>query len=82
MKVGHGEGGDENIKNGIEKTRWKARLEKIEAGIFVQKLPQNMVTFIIIQFRVHAQRTERRQYSFGICSHNMFVYGNIYICHE
>jgi len=37
---------DENIKNGIEKTRWKARLEKIEDGIFVQKLPQNFQLYL------------------------------------
>jgi dihydrofolate synthase/folylpolyglutamate synthase len=37
---------DENIKNGIEKTRWKARLEKIEDGIFSQKLPQNFQLYL------------------------------------
>ena len=37
---------DENIKNGIEKTRWKARLEKIEDGIFVKKLPQNFQLYL------------------------------------
>ncbi len=37
---------DENIKNGIQKTRWKARLEKIEDGIFAQKLPQNFKLYL------------------------------------
>ena len=37
---------DENIKNGIEKTRWKARLEKIEDGIFAQKIPQNFQIYL------------------------------------
>ena len=37
---------DENIKNGIEKTRWKARLEKIEDGIFVQKLSKNFQLYL------------------------------------
>jgi dihydrofolate synthase/folylpolyglutamate synthase len=37
---------DENIKNGIEKTRWKARLEKIEDGIFAQNLPKNFQLYL------------------------------------
>jgi dihydrofolate synthase/folylpolyglutamate synthase len=37
---------DENIKNGIEKTRWKARLEKIEDGIFLKQLPQNFQLYL------------------------------------
>ena len=37
---------DENIKNGIEKTRWKARLEKIEDGIFAQKLSKNFQLYL------------------------------------
>ena len=37
---------DENIKNGIEKTRWKARLEKIDNGIFAQKLPKNFQLYL------------------------------------
>lgn len=36
----------ENIKNGIEKTRWQARLEKIEDGIFAQKIPQNFQLYL------------------------------------
>ena len=37
---------DENIKNGIEKTRWKARLEKIEDGIFAKKLQNNFQLYL------------------------------------
>ncbi len=37
---------DKNIKNGIEKTRWKARLEKIEDGIFAQKLSKNFQLYL------------------------------------
>lgn len=37
---------DENIKNGIEKTRWKARLEKIEDGIFAKKLHHNFQLYL------------------------------------
>ena len=37
---------DENIKNGIEKTRWQARLEKIEDGIFTQNLPKNFQLYL------------------------------------
>jgi dihydrofolate synthase/folylpolyglutamate synthase len=37
---------DENIKNGIEKTRWKARLEKIEDGIFAKKLQHNFQLYL------------------------------------
>jgi dihydrofolate synthase/folylpolyglutamate synthase len=37
---------DENIKNGIEKTRWKARLEKIEDGIFLKKLARNFQLYL------------------------------------
>ena len=37
---------DENIKNGIEKTRWQARLEKIEDGIFAQNLPKNFQLYL------------------------------------
>ena len=37
---------NENIKNGIEKTRWKARLEKIEDGNFIKKLPKNFQLYL------------------------------------
>ena len=37
---------DENIKNGIEKTRWKARLEKIEDGNFTQNLSKNFQLYL------------------------------------
>ncbi len=37
---------DEDIKNGIEKTRWKARLEKIEDGIFAKKLQHNLQLYL------------------------------------
>ena len=37
---------DKNIKNGIEKTHWKARLEKIEDGIFAQKLSKNFQLYL------------------------------------
>lgn len=37
---------DANIKNGIEKTRWKARLEKIEDGVFAQNLPKNFQLYL------------------------------------
>lgn len=37
---------DEDIKNGVEKTRWKARLEKIEDGIFAKKLQHNLQLYL------------------------------------
>ncbi|MBM3589989.1 MAG: bifunctional folylpolyglutamate synthase/dihydrofolate synthase [Alphaproteobacteria bacterium] len=37
---------DQNIKDGLENTKWKARLEKINSGNFIKKLSRNFQIYL------------------------------------